>query len=555
MSIFSKSVMWGKRGINETRFSYSNYLDNPLFASYFNSKEKMAYYLSLKHVDKKRGFHKELINQLEEFLNQVSMQKAEDFLNEQIFSKKSSAEFTSTSPDVTEQFKKTNPKGFKLLEVEDPISFQSLKSSYRKAAFQHHPDRGGRHEDMLTINDAYQQFHNLLCLIQEGGVDNHEMGSDGYLNEAPQSARDYIYLIKILLAEVSLDDWNLEKAFDTFIQIEQEQVFQPHIERDRHRIYKFTEAITKRFLATELKGEASRSYELFTKVTNEMVAKGIGNPQYYRDNLEKIKMIRAGKKKPRFVFNHKRQAKNALRLGVIDKIKFEKLGGKYKEKADLYKEKEERLKKYINNVGFISELPYDVNANKDAPKKSLVPEPEYYGNNIYLLDDDQQAEYFIAFSCKTNLSLLNKYLFVRLDSLLKSVIRDFNITLLDQSMSELQFLMSLQDSKKSGVYYIEKIQGLFKYFRGLDEDGRRERLELLIKINDKFKGKLCAEPGNESLIDGLTRSFSQPRIDLLISTHLSFFDHAVSPLEHLRQLYETGVVSDKLVFNMDLMSY
>jgi len=57
---------------------------------------------------------------------------------------------------------------------------------------------------------------------------------------------------------------------------------------------------------------------------------------------------------------------------------------------------------------------------------------------------------------------------------------------------------------------------------------------------------------NESLIDGLTRSFSQPRIDLLISTHLSFFDHAVSPLEHLRQLYETGVVSDKLVFNMDI---
>jgi hypothetical protein len=136
--------------------------------------------------------------------------------------------------------------------------------------------------------------------------------------------------------------------------------------------------------------------------------------------------------------------------------------------------------------------------------------------------------------------------------MINSVVRNFNTDLLEQSINELQFLMSLHDRTKTGLYYFEKILDLFHYFRDLEEDKRRERLDLLIKISDKFKGKLCAELGNDSLIDGIARNSPQPRIDLLISTHLSFFDHVVSPLEHLRQLYETGVVSDKLVFNMDI---
>jgi len=543
--------MFGIKRHNRMSKSYSNYLDNPLLASYFNSKERIAYFISLKHVDKKRAFHEELITILEKFLKEVAIEKAEDFLDKEIFSKKNSSEFIGISPKDIAQVKELNPRGCKLLGFKDPLSFQSLKSSYRKAAFEYHPDKGGRHEDMLAINDAYQQFHNLLCMMQEGVIGTGGQmetaeqitGPDGHLYEAPKSARDYIYWVKILLAEVYLDDWNLEKAFNAYLPIEQDQSYKPYFERDRHRILKFTETITKRLLSTALKEETNRTYETFTIITNEMITRGIGDPHYWEERLGKMQKFKSGEKKPRIILNHIRQAENALRLGAIDRKRFEKLGFKYKGKAELLNKREELLQEYIKTNGFIRELPYDAKANKLASKKPLIPEPEYYGNNIYVLDNDQQAEYFIAFSDNTNLQLLNKYLFVRLDSLINSVIRNFNTTLLKRSINELEFILSLQEPKKSGIYYIEKILELFHFFRDLNEDDLRERLELLVKICDKFKGKLCAEPGNNSLVDGMARSFPHPRIDLIIGTHLSFFEHARSQLGDLRRLYETGIVS------------
>lgn len=536
--------------LDRTSYSYSNYLDSPLFASYFNSKERIAYYLSLKHVDKKRGFHDELIKVLEDFLYYVSTKGAEDILDEYIFSRKSLDEFVISSLEDINRIKEINPRGCKLLGAEEPLSFQDLKSSYKEAAKQHHPDKGGIHEDMIAINDAFQQFHNLLCLMQEGKTSIRDTGSEYLLHEVPKSARDYVYSVKMLLAEVYLDDWNLDKAFDSFIQIEEEHNYKPYIERELLRISKFTESITKRLFSTGLEAKSRKAQELFTGIIKQIIARDIGNNRYHMERLEKVKRIMDGKQKPRVTLNHIRQAENALRLGVIDDDKFTSLVVKFEGKSEDLKKKEELLKEYIGKRGFIHELPYDTNANRSAHKKSLIPEPQYYGNNIYLLDNDQQAEYFIAFSVKTNLSLVNKYLFVRLDSLINSVIRNFNITLFERSINELEVLESLQDPKSSGIYYIEKILELFHFFRDLGENDRTERLELIVKISDEFKGKLCTEPGNDRLVDGLPRSFTQPRAELIIGTHLSFFGNARSPLGDLREFYKIAIASEAYEFNI-----
>jgi curved DNA-binding protein CbpA len=37
-----------------------------------------------------------------------------------------------------------------------------LKAAYRKAAALHHPDRGGNHQTMVTINDAYERYKLLV---------------------------------------------------------------------------------------------------------------------------------------------------------------------------------------------------------------------------------------------------------------------------------------------------------------------------------------------------------------------------------------------------------
>ncbi len=63
---------------------------------------------------------------------------------------------------------------------------------------------------------------------------------------------------------------------------------------------------------------------------------------------------------------------------------------------------------------------------------------------------------------------------------------------------------------------------------------QKARMELLVKICELFKDKLCSELGENSLGDGIYTSFSHTRTDLIIGIHLSFFDHAKSPLKKLK---------------------
>jgi DnaJ domain len=46
---------------------------------------------------------------------------------------------------------------YQVLELIPPVSMAELKVAYRKAAALHHPDRGGSHQMMVVVNDAYEQ--------------------------------------------------------------------------------------------------------------------------------------------------------------------------------------------------------------------------------------------------------------------------------------------------------------------------------------------------------------------------------------------------------------
>jgi DnaJ domain len=46
---------------------------------------------------------------------------------------------------------------YQVLGVIPPVSMSDLKLAYRKAAALHHPDRGGNHEAMIAVNNAYEQ--------------------------------------------------------------------------------------------------------------------------------------------------------------------------------------------------------------------------------------------------------------------------------------------------------------------------------------------------------------------------------------------------------------
>lgn len=48
-----------------------------------------------------------------------------------------------------------------VLGLEDPVSFDTIKSRYRKLVMEHHPDRGGDREMLHRINDAMETLARL----------------------------------------------------------------------------------------------------------------------------------------------------------------------------------------------------------------------------------------------------------------------------------------------------------------------------------------------------------------------------------------------------------
>lgn len=58
---------------------------------------------------------------------------------------------------------------YQILGVHPPISMDELKAAYRKVAASVHPDRGGDHQAMVEVNQAYAQAK----LDLEIGMRNH----------------------------------------------------------------------------------------------------------------------------------------------------------------------------------------------------------------------------------------------------------------------------------------------------------------------------------------------------------------------------------------------
>ncbi len=52
------------------------------------------------------------------------------------------------------------PNYYQVLDVPNNASFESIKHAYRSKALEYHPDRGGSHEQMILINEAWQILSN-----------------------------------------------------------------------------------------------------------------------------------------------------------------------------------------------------------------------------------------------------------------------------------------------------------------------------------------------------------------------------------------------------------
>lgn len=47
-------------------------------------------------------------------------------------------------------------EALEVLGLEPPVTLEEAREAYRRRALEHHPDRGGSHDDMLAVNEAWE---------------------------------------------------------------------------------------------------------------------------------------------------------------------------------------------------------------------------------------------------------------------------------------------------------------------------------------------------------------------------------------------------------------
>lgn len=466
----------------------NNYLEHPVISSYFASKEVKAYYLSIKHVDERRDFHPKLIAAFREFLSLVAEDGGVEILNSCIFSKgKTKARYTRIKSTIP--FERINPEGCRLLDIQAPPTFESLKSAYKKAVMKHHPDRGGMHEAMLVINKAYHEFQDHLCINLENRSSklSQEPLFDKF-NTEPQNANDYIYLLNALLSEVYCDEWDIVNSFHIVKKLQEQQFYGSQLVKSAEEKFKVVEmalTLAKRLAAANMHLEANDAM-VFTHHIYEIC--NFNSNAHFQSLFEEAKSVISGIKKLKVVINHPRQADNALSSGVISKERYDSLHEKFSQefKGEMYKEK--ILKDFLNTSEFVNGLAYDRGAYNAQPKSQNVSYPLYFEDNrLHKLSEDQQAEYFSAFSINSSLDLVKKYTYVRLVSYILSISGDSEEQLLKRICNECSLLFNIYDDSQKGSINTKKlIEQFCRDMEGIRDFVGVNKQQIIDAVKDKY---------------------------------------------------------------------
>lgn len=465
-----------------------NYLEDPLLSAYFLSKEVKAYYLSLKHVDIKRDYHAQLIFTIKEFLSLVNKTNIE-ILNFYIFSKSDSKLIDVTNLGSSVTIEKIHPKGCELLEIKFPLTLESLKKFYKKAAMKHHPDRGGSHENMLIINKAYTAYQDYLCgnFNSVENVLEQEFSNSYYA--VPHDANDYIYLLNSLLSEVYCDEWDLTNSYKIVKKLQNHEFYGSVLIETGEEVYKLVKMasiLTKRLAHANRNSEANEMMD-FTKFIYQ-----IGKLNY-KPYIEEPENIINRVKTLRVVINHIRQADNALEHNIISKIRYDKLLKKFGKKKEVEIDKGIILKEFLDSSEFIEQLVYDKGAIRSSSNSINIPEIGYgEDNKLHNLSKDQQAEYFLAFSNKSSLSLVRKYTYVRLASYILSIELESDKKSIDNICNELILLSKIFDTPhRKDSATLELIKNLSVDINKIKYLSKLDRMKKVEVIKNNFSTVIC----------------------------------------------------------------
>lgn len=447
--------------------------------------------------------------------------------------------------------KQENPHGFALLNVVEPLTFETLKQCYRDAAKKYHPDIGGTTEDMQTINTAYQQFHDLLCSAVSGSTNTTDQGFHSLFDRPTvKSTLDYLYVVSSLLIYVHWDEWAVDHAYrwlDILAQRGWANTDYALNFDQRSNLIELCCKLAIRLHTAGLSPQANAAFEL-AKTWQQQARVQEQKAQYHGGELvvwserfsqepfmsAEVRAVLDGKKKMKIILNHPRQAENARRLKMIGDNRYEKVMKRFSRESETKGAQEKLLADAVADNIFLQNLPADQELSGLTARASLIPGPVSLFSTerkaLDMLSDDQKAEYLKAFSQNTTLDLVRKYTNVRLENLLRSVIYAYEEVNVEDLVSECEVLAQLAEQRRSTKDMCKAVMEFCRFVDQLNDDERRERLKLLQELDRK----------PPSSTDGLFGWGIEYRPPFSIQPFSTYCKIAQLPVEQLQLVLRTG---------------
>lgn len=480
----------------------ADWFADPLIQAYFSAREHESFYRSLHHANTRRDFHERFIRVLMDFVHVIRSTPSTHALDAMI------ARLTSSTvdklvdkPEVTPatEAKRIHPVGCELLGIADILNLDVLKVLYRAAALRYHPDKGGTHAEMLAVNEAHALFHEMLCrrrVNRERALQirpDHEFPT-AFLGSALQvqgclcdcefpirTAKDYLYVAGVILFEINLDEWALDEAHYWVMELTSDAWLTSDYGRDsrtRLKLIQPCSILAGRLWGAGLRERAREIYEVGTELLR--VARknrsASGLSLYDADKYIKNRLPF------RFNLNHRRQADNAMRLGMIDEVQYKKIVDRVDGTQEQSAIQAKALKHYVSEVGFIQNLPPDKIAQGKTVSSKLVPYPEYFERRVEDLAHNQQAEYLLAFGGMSDLMLVRKYTYIRLTSLLETMILHWEMADYRAIEQESSSINGFQKTKHTGERSVATVA---RFLGKLTIQERRERCNSLRDLHNK----------------------------------------------------------------------
>jgi len=466
-----------------------------VLARYFAAREHEVYFRSLKSQSDRRDFYPRLVGPFTELLNFSSDTTSLELLDSVVFRSRKKIERPSPGLQVLEYLQRTNRRGVELLGLAAPLTFDSLRTAYKKAARRHHPDLGGSSEDMKLVNLAYTEFHDVISRWNDSPVTEKTADASldsiiGYSWLEIRSAAAQLISIGATLVAIHTDSWAVDDAFAALQRLREHDLLSTSFAKTTEFAGSFARLLirlAKRLHTAGLINEAKVVQE-YGLPFNSRAMEADKFPEGWRSSskmlgiaLEEAEAILDGDLELKVVMTHPCQAENLYRLKVIGEKRYREAQARFQKRRSGDESLNLDLARFRERGGFIL-LPYDVPFHCVARRNSLVPVPSYYFYRIDHLSDDQRAEYFYAFGPSGSCDDVRQYLYTRMSSYLCSLIHKFSAEEAEVIERECEFLLKLFPQNAPDP---EAVLGVSRHLRQLDSATRKEKLSLLERLDTR----------------------------------------------------------------------